>query len=163
MISIKKKKLSFINKIILILSAVYCLYILGFKTYEYFEIVYQKNILSQEISVIKDEKNTLKDKVSTVKKDIKDIENNYLTQKELETKVNNIFERMSILDYEINLIGLKKMCIDRYVLITQVYSESEKGQSAAEGILSYLGNMKKSDDYEYVYFVDYISPGKRSK
>ena len=70
---------------------------------------------------------------------------------------------MSVFDYELNLLESKKMCIDRYVLITQLVSSSPEGLQAGEGILSYLGQIKKHETNKQVYFVDYISKPKDIK
>ena len=48
-------------------------------------------------------------------------------------------------------------------LIKQVSAQSEDGLKAAEGILGYIGNIKKSDNNATIYFVDYISKPKEIK
>ena len=163
MISISAKKLSFINKTVFILVAIYSLIFISYTLVEYYRIYNKKNSISQELQTKKNETKVLKNKVSLVKKKIKDVKKQYLTEKELESKVKGIFQRMSIFDYQINYLGAKKMCIDRYLLITEVDAQSEEGLTAAKGILSYLGNIKKSEDYESVYFVDYMATPKRIK
>ena len=40
---------------------------------------------------------------------------------------------------------------------------SENGLKAAEGILSYIGKIKKHDKNDTIYFVDYISTPKENK
>ena len=52
---------------------------------------------------------------------------------------------MSVLDYELKYLDSKKMCIDRHIIVAQVSAQSENGLKAAEGILSYIGKIKKHD------------------
>lgn len=68
---------------------------------------------------------------------------------------------MSLFDYQLNYIDAKKMCIDRYVLVVGVNAQSENGEKAAQGILSYLGNTKESETSNGIYFVDYVMKAKR--
>ena len=70
---------------------------------------------------------------------------------------------MSVLDYEIKYLDSKKMCLDRYLIVTQVSAQSERGLQAAEGILSYIGDIKKSEKNDSIYFVDYISKARETK
>ena len=70
---------------------------------------------------------------------------------------------MSLLDYQLNYLDAKKMCIDRHIIIAQVSAQSENGLKAAEGILSYIGKIKKHDKNGTIYFVDYISIAKEIK
>ena len=161
MISISKKKVSLLNKIVLLLLVIYSLSYLSYKVYNYYEIYYKKEGLLKELDIKKNETEVLKNRVSLYKKKILELEEQYITKDELETKVKSIFERMSLLDYQINYLGTKKMCIDRYLLITNIYAQSEEGLKAAEGILSYLGKIRKSDDFESIYFIDYIATPKR--
>ena len=163
MISISTKKISFINKIVFILVAIYSLIFISYRLVEYYNRHNKVDILSQELKINKEKTKELKNKISLIKKRIKDVKKQYTTEKELESKVKGIFQRMSVLDYQINYLGAKKMCIDRYLLITEVDAQSEEGLTAAKGILSYIGNIKKSEDYDSVYFVDYIATPKRVK
>jgi hypothetical protein len=55
------------------------------------------------------------------------------------------------------------MCVDRFILVTQLTSQSEKGIIAGEGILSYIGKVQKSDKNSSIYFVDYVSKAKEVK
>lgn len=70
---------------------------------------------------------------------------------------------MSILDYNLKFVDSKKMCIDRYVIIAEVSAQSEDGLQAAEGILSFLGAIKKSDNNDSIYYIDYTSKPREIK
>lgn len=87
----------------------------------------------------------------------------YIQKEELETKVKEIFSRMSIFDYKINYIDARKMCVDRYIIVASVDYQDEKGLKAVEGILSYLGEIKKSESNENLYFVNYITKAREIK
>ena len=163
MINISGKKSSFINKTIFILLAIYSLFFIINEFFDYYNVYNKKELLYKELDVEKNKTELIKEKALSFKKKIEDVKKQYITEEELESKVKGIFERMSILDYQINYLGAKKMCIDRYLLITEVQSQSEEGLKAAEGILLYIGDIKKSDDYNSVYFVDYIAKPKRIK
>ena len=70
---------------------------------------------------------------------------------------------MSLLDYQIDYMDSKKICIDRYVLITKVNYESENGKQAVEGILNFIGETVQSEGNDKLYFVDYIAQPKDLK
>ena len=55
------------------------------------------------------------------------------------------------------------MCLDRYIIIAQLTARSEKGIEAGEGILSYLGKIRKSQNNDTLYYVDYIAKPKDKK
>ncbi len=130
-------------------------------------IYYKISIEKEQLEVVLQEKrvepNNLKSKVEASKKKIEAVEKQYITKEELETKVKDIFGRMSILDYEIKYLDSKKMCLDRYLIVTQVSAETEKGLQAAEGILSYIGKIKKSEKNDSIYFVDYVSKAREMR
>ena len=79
------------------------------------------------------------------------------------SKIKDIYKRMSVLDYNLKFLNSKKMCIDNYIIVTQLTARSKEGLKAGEGILSYLGQMKKSESNNTIYFVNYISKPKDSK
>lgn len=64
---------------------------------------------------------------------------------------------MSFIDFQLNYIDARKMCVDRYIIVARADYQSEKGLKAVEGILSYLGEIKKSENDENLYFVNYIA------
>ena len=163
MISISNKTVSYISRIGLLILAVYTIIFLSYKTIIYYKIKIEKEQLEIVLQEKRVETNSLKSKVETSKNKIETVEKQYISKEELETKVKEIFERMSVLDYEIKYLDSKKMCLDRYLIVTQVSAQSEKGLQAAEGILSYIGNIKKSQQNDSIYFVDYISKVRETK
>lgn len=163
MISISNKTVSYISRIGLLILAVYTIIFLSYKTIIYYKIKIEKEQLEIVLQEKRVETNSLKSKVETSKNKIETVEKQYISKEELETKVKEIFERMSVLDYEIKYLDSKKMCLDRYIIVTQVSAQSEKGLQAAEGILSYIGDIKKSEKNESIYFVDYISKARETK
>ena len=163
MISISNKTVSYISRIGLLILAVYTIIFLSYKTIIYYKIKIEKEQLEIVLQEKRVETNSLKSKVETSKNKIETVEKQYISKEELETRVKEIFERMSVLDYEIKYLDSKKMCLDRYLIVTQVSAQSEKGLQAAEGILSYIGDIKKSEKNESIYFVDYVSKPKEAK
>lgn len=163
MISIANKTVSYISKVGLTILVGYTILFLAYKTIIYYKIAIEKEQLEIVLQEKRVETNNLKSKVETSKNKIETVEKQYITKEELETRVKDIFERMSILDYEIKYLDSKKMCLDRYLIVTQVSAESEKGLQAAEGILSYIGNVKKSEINDSIYFVDYVSKAREVK
>ncbi len=160
MISIANKTVSYISKVGLSILAGYVILFLAYKTIIYYKIAIEKEQLEVVLQEKRVETNNLKSKVEASKSKIETVEKQYITKEELETRVKDIFERMSILDYEIKYLDSKKMCLDRYLIVTQVSAQSEKGLQAAEGILSYIGNIKKSGINDSIYFVDYVSKAR---
>lgn len=160
MISIANKTVSYISKVGLSILAGYIILFFAYKTIIYYKIAIEKEQLEVVLQEKRVETNNLKSKVEASKSKIETVEKQYITKEELETRVKDIFERMSILDYEIKYLDSKKMCLDRYLIVTQVSAQSEKGLQAAEGILSYIGNIKKSGINDSIYFVDYVSKAR---
>ena len=163
MISIANKTVSYISKAGLMILAGYIILFLAYKTIIYYKIAIEKEQLEVVLQEKRVETNNLKNKVELSKNKIEIIEKQYISKEELETKIKDIFQRMSVLDYEIKYLDSKKLCLDRYLIVTEVSADSEKGLQAAEGILSYIGNIKKSDKNDSIYFVDYISKSREVK
>jgi hypothetical protein len=163
MISISNKAVSRISKICVLILLVYTLGFLVYKTVLYYKISFEKDSLSIVLQEKKAQTDSLKKQVELSKKRIERVEKEYITKDELESKVKDIFSRMSVFDYQLNYLDSKKMCIDRYLIVTQVTSQSENGLQAALGILSYIGKIKKHDQNDTIYFVDYISMPKEIK
>ena len=157
MISVHSKLVSRITKTLLIGLTTYTVLFILFKAIIYFQSVKQKENLVRDIQIQKEQTEIIKNKVNEVKKKIENLEKIYVQKEELENKIKDIFQRMSLLDYQLNYVDAKKMCIDRYIIVTRVNYESEKGLKAIEGILSYLGEIKKSENDENLYFVNYIA------
>lgn len=163
MISLSSKTVSNLSKIGLIVLVIYSVGLLIYKTGVYYTISAEKEKLTLLLQEKKAETNNLKKEVKLSKEKIEILEKEYIRKEELEPKIKEIFSRMSILDYELKYLDSKKMCIDRYLIITQVTAESENGLKAALGILSYIGKIKKHDENDTIYFVDYISAKKEMK
>jgi hypothetical protein len=163
MISLSGKKVSIIGKLTLIILVVYSLGFVAYRAITFYKIYFEKETLTEQLQVKRNETNSLKRQVELSKKKIEDTEKLYISKEELETKVKDIFGRMSILDYNLKYIDSKKMCLDRYIIISQVSAQSEDGLKAAEGILAYIGSVKKSEKNDTIYFVDYITKEKEIK
>ena len=160
MISINSKTVSYISKIGLSILGVYVIGFLAYKTIIYYKIANEKEQLEIVLQEKRAETNNLKNKVELSKKKIETLEKQYITKEELEVKVKDIFSRMSVLDYELKYLDSKKMCIDRHIIVVELSAQSEGGLKAAEGILTYIGKIKKHDTNDSIYFVDYISTPK---
>lgn len=163
MISFSSKKISYIAKMSLILLVVYSFGFITYRAVNYYKIYFEKEKLNILLETTINETNSLKSEVELVKNKIENIKKQYIRKEELEVKVKDIFARMSILDYNLKYIDAKEMCIDRFIIVTQVSANSEGGLKAAEGILSYLGPIKKSEKNNTIYFIDYVSNPKDLK
>lgn len=163
MISVSNKTVSYISKIGLTVLVIYTVGFFAYKTVMYYKIAFEKEKLEIVLQEKRTHTNNIKSQVELSKKKIETLEKQYITKEELEVKVKDIFGRMSILDYELKYLDSKKMCIDRHIIVAQVSAQSENGLKAAEGILSYIGKIKKSDKNDTIYFVDYISTPKDIK
>lgn len=163
MISLSRKKVSIIGKLTLTILVVYSLGFVAYRAITFYKIYFEKEALTEQLQVKRNETNSLKRQVELSKKKIEDTEKLYISKEELETKVKDIFGRMSILDYNLKYIDSKKMCLDRYIIISQVSAQSDDGLKAAEGILAYIGSVKKSEKNDTIYFVDYITKEKEIK
>lgn len=160
MISISNKTLSLVAKITIALLILYSVVFLSYRAVNYFKTTFEKQKIQQELQLKKDEVQSVIKQTQFNKNRLIQLNKSYMTKDEIAVKIKDIFKRMSVFDYELNYLDSKKMCIDRHILIVQVNSQSQNGQKAAEGILSFIGNTKKSDKSDNIYFVDYISKVK---
>jgi cell division protein FtsB len=160
MISFSNKKVSYLAKLSLTILFVYSIGFIIYRTAIYYKIYFEKEKLTVLLQTTKNETNSLKREVVLAKNKIENINKQYIKKEDLEVKVKDIFERMSILDYNLKYIDAKEMCIDRFIIVAQVSSKSEDGWKAAEGILSYIGPIRKSEKNDTIYFVDYVSNPK---
>jgi hypothetical protein len=163
MISINSKRFKLIIKVGLFIFVAYIIGFFFFKLASFFKLVYEKEQLTKELQIKKQETLSLKREVINTKAKMVEIESKYIKKEELDNKIKDIYKRMSVLDYNLKFLDSKKMCIDNYIIITQLIARSEKGLNAGEGILSYLGQMKKSEKNNTIYFVNYISKPKDIK
>lgn len=153
---ISKKNLNFLTKLSFIIAIIYTIFFISLKIYDISQNSKENEKLQSELKYKKNETNNIKAQIKIVEKRTQKIKNDYLNQEELEKKINKIFNRMSVLDYKLSFINLEKMCLDRYIIVTQVNSKSQEGKKAALGILSYLGEVKQNSKSENIYFVDFI-------
>lgn len=163
MISISNKRLSKVSKLILVVIIGYSSVFMLYRAITYYKIYFEKEELLAQIQIKKNETDSFKRGIDLVKKKKIDLEKSYMTKEEIDTKIKDIFSRMSIFDYELNFLDSKKMCIDRYVLVVNVNAQSDNGKKAAEGILSYIGELKQSDKDATIYYVDYLSKPREIK
>ena len=163
MISISQKRMGFITKMSLSILIIYTIFFVAYRVTTYYKIFNEKERLTIELQKTKAQADSLKAQIENSKKKLADLEKSYMTKEEIETKVKDIFQRMSLFDYQLTYLDSKKMCIDRHVLVVGVSAESKDGLKAAEGILSYIGEIKKSESSDEIYFVDYIMKAKEVK
>lgn len=157
MISINTSKLKKFSKVSILLLV---LYIIGFtvlKAATYYQTQKKKEYLAQELQNKKIEYSKLKLEVNKVKQKSQKVKDSYIKKDEIKNKVSEIFKRMSVFDYNLKYLDAKEMCVDRHIIIAQLTASTQKGVVAGEGILSYLGEIRKSDTNETLYFVDYIA------
>lgn len=163
MISINANKLKKFSKVSILLLV---LYIIGFtvlKAATYYQTQKKKEYLAQDLQNKKIEYSKLKLEVNKVKQKSQEVKDSYIKKDEIKDKVSEIFKRMSVFDYNLKYLDAKEMCVDRHIIIAQLTASTEKGVLAGEGILSYLGEIRKSDTNETLYFVDYISKPRDMK
>lgn len=163
MISISKKKFNLIVKLGLVILVIYIIGFCFFQVANFYKVSFEKDKLSEELKAKKTETIRIKNSILGVKNKTKAINKKYITKEQLDTKVKDIFERMSVLDYNLRFLNSKQVCVDNYILVTQLTSRSENGIKAGEGILSYIGEIKKSDKNSTIYFVNYINKEKGIK
>lgn len=163
MISLSNKKVSILGKLTLIILVVYSLGYVAYRAISFYKIYFEKQTLTEQLQIKINETSSLKKQVENSKKQILDIEAKFITKEELEPKIKDIFQRMSVFDYNLKYIDAQKMCLDRHIIVSQITSQSEDGLKAALGILSYLGPVKKSEKNDTIYFVDYISKAREIK
>ncbi len=163
MISINNKRFKLIIKVGLFIFVAYLIGFFFFKLASFFKLVYEKEQLTKELQIKKQETLSLKRKVVKTKAKMVEIESKYIKKEEIDSKIKDIYKRMSVLDYNLKFLNSKKMCIDNYIIVTQLTARSKEGLKAGEGILSYLGEMKKSEKNNTIYFVNYISKAKDIK
>lgn len=163
MISISKKTVSLVTKLGIGLLTIYSVGFLLYKLGTYYKTYTEKERLLQELQIKKNETSSLKRQIKLNEERITNIKNSYISKEELEVKIKDIFKRMSLFDYNLNFLDSKKMCVDRYILITQLTYTSENGKKAGEGILSYIGEIKQSDKNETLYYIDYITKSRKKQ
>lgn len=160
MISIRKDKhKTYLKLLLFVLVSIIVLFI-GKQTY--INIANKKKIedLKSKIEIQKSSNNQIVKKTKEFEKKTKDLLASYPTTEELESKLKEIFKRMSILDYELTLLATKKICIDRHVLVTALDYKTQNAKKAGLGILNYLGTVKQSDKDQSIYYIDYIADKK---
>ena len=163
MISLSRKKVSIIAKLSLIILIIYSLGFIAYRAITFYKIYFEKQTLTEQLQIKRNETSSLKKQVENSKKQILDVEAKFITKEELEPKIKDIFQRMSVFDYNLKYIDAQKMCLDRYIIVSQVSAKSETGLKAAQGILEYIGKVKKSEKNDTIYFVDYVTKAKNVK
>ncbi|MFK2822238.1 hypothetical protein ACH5BK_04580 [Arcobacter sp. YIC-80] len=160
MISFSNKEIKAFSKIAILILFIYIVSFLAIKATSYYQTQMKKERLTLELRDKKIEFTKLRNEVKKVKEQTQKIKDSYISQDELSKRVTKIFERMSIFDYNLKYLSSKKLCIDRYIIIAQLTANSDKGREAGEGILSYLGKIKKSETSDTLYYIDYVASPK---
>ena len=160
MISIKKDKNTKLIKLLFTILAVIIFLFIVKQSYISFVNKSKVESLKTQIELQKNSNDHLINKTKNFQRKTKETIESYATTEEIETRLKDIFKRMSILDYELILLTTKKMCIDRHVLVARLDYKNQNAKKAGLGILNYLGTTKQSLKDENVYFVDYIADKK---
>ena len=163
MISINNKRYKLIIKLSLLILLVYVIGFFFFQLTNFFKISFEKDKLTKDLQMKKQETISIKRKIARKQNKTKEIETSFIKKDDIDKKVKKIFKRMSVLNYNLKYLDSKKMCIDNYIFVTQLTARSEEGLKAGEGILSYLGEVKKSEKNNTIYFVNYILKPKDIK
>ena len=134
MISISKKKFSLIIKLGIVILVLYIIGFCFFQVANFYKISFEKDSLTEQIKFKKNESRVLKIKTAKIKQEMVDINKRYIKHEELDAKVKDIFERMSLLNYNLKYLNAKKVCVDNYILVAQLTADNKKGIQAGEGI-----------------------------
>lgn|SRR5574344_3100158 len=163
MISLSNKSLKNIAKYLGIGIFAYSTFFLASSIKEYYDTSKEKDNLTNTLQLKRDNTNIVKKQISDYKNKKEYIENAYIKSDELKGKVDEIFNRVSTLDYQLDLLDVRQECIDRHIIVARIYGHSEKGYQAGEGILNFLGKTVQSTQDESLYFVNYIALPKEKK
>lgn len=163
MISLSSKSIKNLAKYLGVGIAVYSSFFLASSVKEYLDTSKEKENLTNTLQIKRDNTSIVKKQIDNLKNKKEYIENAYISSDELREKVDKIFNRVATLDYQIDLLDVKKECIDRHIIVARVFGHSEKGYTAAHGILKFLGETAQSSQDEDLYFVNYIALPKEKK
>jgi len=163
MISLSKKRIIKISKLSIILFLVYILFFFLISGFEYYKMYNEKVSLIKELDEKREVTNRIKDNIQNIKDKTNLVKSSYASKEEIDKKSKSIFNNFSLVDYNLSLIDTKQMCIDRYILIVDLESTTELGKIAGKKILEYLGEVKQRDEFENIYFVDYIQKPRENR
>ncbi|MDX4060649.1 hypothetical protein Q6A89_09005 [Aliarcobacter skirrowii] len=163
MISLSKKRIIKISKLSIILFLVYILFFFLISGFEYYKMYNEKVSLIKELDEKREVTNRIKDNIQNIKDKTNLVKSSYASKEEIDNKLKSIFNNFSLVDYNLSLIDTKQMCIDRYMLIVDLESTTELGKIAGKKILEYLGEVKQRDEFENIYFVDYIQKPRENR
>ncbi|AZL53826.1 hypothetical protein [Aliarcobacter skirrowii] len=163
MISLSKKRIIKISKLSIILFLVYILFFFLISGFEYYKMYNEKVSLTKELDEKREVTNRIKDNIQNIKDKTNLVKSSYASKEEIDKKLKSIFNNFSLVDYNLSLIDTKQMCIDRYILIVDLESTTELGKIAGKKILEYLGEVKQRDEFENIYFVDYIQKPRENR
>ncbi|MDX4050708.1 hypothetical protein Q6A91_09225 [Aliarcobacter skirrowii] len=163
MISLSKKRIIKISKLSIILFLVYILFFFLISGFEYYKMYNEKVSLTKELDEKREVTNRIKDNIQNIKDKTNLVKSSYASKEEIDNKLKSIFNNFSLVDYNLSLIDTKQMCIDRYMLIVDLESTTELGKIAGKKILEYLGEVKQRDEFENIYFVDYIQKPRENR
>lgn len=163
MISLSKKRIIKISKLSIILFLVYILFFFLISGFEYYKMYNEKVSLTKELDKKREVTNRIKDNIQNIKDKTNLVKSSYASKEEIDNKLKSIFNNFSLVDYNLSLIDTKQMCIDRYILIVDLESTTELGKIAGKKILEYLGEVKQRDEFENIYFVDYIQKPRKNR
>lgn len=163
MISLSKKRIIKISKLSIILFLVYILFFFLISGFEYYKMYNEKVSLTKELDEKREVTNRIKDNIQNIKDKTNLVKSSYASKEEIDKKLKSIFNNFSLVDYNLSLIDTKQMCIDRYILIVDLESTTELGKIAGKRILEYLGEVKQRDEFENIYFVDYIQKPRENR
>lgn len=163
MISLSKKRIIKTSKLSIILFLVYILFFFLISGFEYYKMYNEKVSLTKELDEKREVTNRIKDNIQNIKDKTNLVKSSYASKEEIDNKLKSIFNNFSLVDYNLSLIDTKQMCIDRYMLIVDLESTTELGKIAGKKILEYLGEVKQRDEFENIYFVDYIQKPRENR
>lgn len=163
MINIKKNNFKFILKSLSALLIVSIVFFLLKETYLNFKNKSDIRKIQKQIEEKKKSSDELLSKTIQLKEDVIKIKDLYPSTKEIDEKLRKVFTRMSLLDYQLFLMELKSLCIDRHIIVARIDHTTDAGLKAGLGILNYLGPVQQSDKNPTIFFVDYISEKKDTK
>lgn len=159
MFSINQKTVNKITFLFITILITYLSYFASIKYQEYkTSVVLKKNLI--EIDRLK---KLSFDKMMKVNEEYLNLNKVYGSEDDVKDNLKEIFVKLSNKNNYIQLISLKKLCIDRYLVIINLTSYNEEYITMVNGFFNKLGQTVQSKKNDKIYYIDYIINTKEIK
>ncbi|MEA3354357.1 MAG: hypothetical protein U9Q33_11130 [Campylobacterota bacterium] len=160
MININTKHLAALTVVTFTLLLIYSFYYIFNQRGEYLINSKKEKDLQEQFQTKHSLNNSLSLKIRTMQKEIDDINSLYISSQEIESNIKKLFKTIST-DYDASLIGLKELCVNRYIIVVQLGSNDQRTIEGFQKIISRIGEFKRSKKDTRIYFIDYLMEGKK--